>query len=165
MKQPSSNITYWSNIYMIRVVSYRSPNPNRNPNPKRNPKPNPNPNAKAPPHKFAMVSPIQHHHNQRLIATPAKQWQAFYTRNGNRFFKDRHWLFQEPMFADALDHKPERNTQWNLLETGCGVGNAFFPIGEECKNRNAHLYACDFAKEAVKLVLVMTETILYIRDI
>jgi len=102
-----------------------------------------------------MVSALQRHHNETLIAQPAKQWQAFYTRNGARFFKDRHWLFQENMFAKELEPRQTTAT-WRLLETGCGAGNTLFPLVEEWKDKNAHFYACDFAKAAIQLIQVIT---------
>ena len=39
-----------------------------------------------------------------------------------------------------------------LMESGCGVGNLFFPLLEEIPNLLIH--ACDFSKRAVQFVKV-----------
>ena len=41
-----------------------------------------------------------------------------------------------------------------LLEVGCGVGNAFFPLLEEIPNMYVH--ACDFSPRAIQFVKVST---------
>ena len=51
------------------------------------------------------------------------RWDAFYRANGNRFFKDRHFLVREFPELAAAATVPTR-----LLEFGCGVGNALLPL-------------------------------------
>lgn len=82
---------------------------------------------------------------QKLEKNAKKNWDLFYKRNGDRFFKDRHWTLRE--FGD-LD---SNDTSLTILEIGCGAGNFIFPLIE---NPSFHhfIYACDFSDEAIKLV-------------
>jgi tRNAThr (cytosine32-N3)-methyltransferase len=52
----------------------------------------------------------------------ANQWNAFYTINENKFFKDRHWLGREfpKVFADLPTKESKK--QFVFLEIGCGTG-------------------------------------------
>lgn len=89
------------------------------------------------------------------IAKAFRYWHDFYNRNENRFYKDRHYLHQEfpelnPGDANTLSAKP--NEPLFLLEVGCGVGNALYPLLEF--NPNLHVIAVDFAASAVNLTKV-----------
>ncbi len=48
------------------------------------------------------------------------------------------------------DADGERGKDFLLLEVGCGVGNFFFPLLEECPS--LQVVACDFSQRAVDLV-------------
>eukprot|EP00475_Leptophrys_vorax_P039964 TRINITY_DN7333_c0_g1_i1.p1 TRINITY_DN7333_c0_g1~~TRINITY_DN7333_c0_g1_i1.p1 ORF type:complete len:313 (-),score=62.95 TRINITY_DN7333_c0_g1_i1:781-1686(-) len=81
-----------------------------------------------------------------------KNWDVFYKRNTTNFFKDRHYLEREflqlvePVSLDnPNDFIPKR-----LVEIGCGVGNALFPLIQ----RNPHIYGygVDFSSKAIGLV-------------
>lgn len=74
-----------------------------------------------------------------------KHWDLFYKRNGDKFFKDRHWTTRE--FQDLADCSDNKTV---LLEVGCGVGNFAFPLLEEMQN--LFIYACDFSPRAVQIV-------------
>ena len=65
-----------------------------------------------------------------------RYWDIFYKEHETRFFKDRHYLQRDfaPELAPAL-HRPVF-----LMEFGCGVGNALFPL----VHRLPHLYVCGF---------------------
>ncbi|KAL7640579.1 UNVERIFIED_CONTAM: hypothetical protein RMT77_008854 [Armadillidium vulgare] len=83
--------------------------------------------------------------NQRKLEIEAgKNWDKFYKRNGNRFFKDRHWTTRE--FKELIDssEKPV------LFEVGCGVGNFFYPLLED--KLNFKIYACDISPRAIEMV-------------
>lgn len=69
-------------------------------------------------------------------------WDGFYKQNKNKFFKDRHWFEQE---------FPVLKTVGTILEVGCGTGSSIYPLLS--LNESVHVYACDFAKSAVDLVL------------
>lgn len=82
-----------------------------------------------------------------------KYWHKFYERNGERFYKDRHWLCDEESDgfgclisnANASQHAPVV-----VLECGCGAANAAFPL--LAANPHVNIYAFDFAPSAVALV-------------
>lgn len=106
----------------------------------------------------------------KLETEAGKFWDLFYKRNSTNFFKDRHWTareFEEIKTAllnvdgDVVFNKKMQNLyqlhftffqnkQVKLLEAGCGVGNAFFPLLEEYPN--LFVYACDFSPRAVQFV-------------
>ena len=69
-----------------------------------------------------------------------KHWDQFYQRNGNRFFKDRHYLGSEfPVL---------NNPGTVFIECGCGVGNAILPLLNS--NPSITVIGGDFAKTAVE---------------
>ena len=89
-----------------------------------------------------------------------KFWNAFYSSNQNKFFKDRHWLFREfPQLNrnnqngvknKADDPNNAENETIKILEVGCGVGNTIFPIAEE--NKNVFLFGIDISSKAVDIL-------------
>ncbi|CBK22535.2 uncharacterized protein [Blastocystis hominis] len=89
---------------------------------------------------------------QNFNKNAGRFWNDFYKHNGNRFFKDRHYL---DLVFDALQSFESNEVclcskQFSLFEVGCGVGNAFFPLC--AKYPTLQLYACDFAKSAVDII-------------
>ena len=98
---------------------------------------------------------------ERADAESVKNWDRFYKRNTDRFFKDRHYLAHE--FAD-LTHQlhsltaagPSSATATadaapvHLLEVGCGVGNALFPL--RAMFPTLRLHGCDCSKNAIALI-------------
>jgi SAM-dependent methyltransferase len=53
-------------------------------------------------------------------------WQKFYRAHGAGFFRDRHWLEREfPCLRIAAQ---DGDSVFALLDIGCGVGNAAFPL-------------------------------------
>ncbi|KAK3859756.1 hypothetical protein Pcinc_034147, partial [Petrolisthes cinctipes] len=84
-------------------------------------------------------------HQHKLEKEAAKNWDKFYKRNENRFFKDRHWTTRE--FHELIG---SGNSTRTLLEVGCGVGNFVYPLIED--GLNLFIYACDFSPRAVQLV-------------
>ncbi|CAI2375913.1 unnamed protein product [Moneuplotes crassus] len=74
-------------------------------------------------------------------------WHIFYSNNKTNFFKNRHYLIKE--FTE-MKEKCDDQEIVRLLDAGCGVGNALFPL---CKDLpNLHVDAFDFALKAVNLV-------------
>ncbi|XP_053992267.1 tRNA N(3)-methylcytidine methyltransferase METTL6-like isoform X2 [Hylaeus volcanicus] len=93
-----------------------------------------------------------------------KNWNLFFKRNKNNFFKDRLWIQHE--FTDLTVPKTcSPNSQQKLctstqcqhcsstcfiLDVGCGVGNAIIPILE--KNPQAHASCFDCSPYAIELL-------------
>ena len=90
-----------------------------------------------------------------------KNWDRFYKRNTDRFFKDRHYLARE--FADLTQQLHSLTATAGsgsgdsgggggigLLEVGCGVGNALFPL--RAMFPNLRLHGCDCSKNAIALI-------------
>ncbi|XP_077239744.1 S-adenosyl-L-methionine-dependent methyltransferases superfamily protein [Tasmannia lanceolata] len=73
-----------------------------------------------------------------------KYWDIFYKRHQDKFFKDRHYLDKE---WGSYFHGEGRKV---VLEVGCGVGNAVFPLVASYPDIFVH--ACDFSPRAVDLV-------------
>jgi ubiquinone/menaquinone biosynthesis C-methylase UbiE len=71
-------------------------------------------------------------------------WHKFYKRNQANFYKDRHYLDVE--FPELSESK----RQIELLEVGCGVGNAILPLLQD--NPNLFVHAFDFAESAVNIL-------------
>ena len=91
-----------------------------------------------------------------------KYWHDFYRHNGNRFFKDRHYLdivFDELNHVEQVHQSEHATEPLLLLEVGCGVGNAFFPLCE--KVPNLIVYGCDFAKSAIEIIQVVLSMLHY----
>ena len=59
----------------------------------------------------------------------ARHWDLFYRSNTVNFFKDRHWLDREfPELGEAVASRAAAGATPLLVECGCGVGNALFPL-------------------------------------
>lgn len=74
-----------------------------------------------------------------------RHWDAFYARNGTRFYRDRHWLD-----TSATDGFPSLAKASAVLECGCGAANAAFPL--LAAHPRVRVFAFDFAPAAVLLV-------------
>uniref|UniRef100_A0A0K0EDI8 tRNA N(3)-methylcytidine methyltransferase n=1 Tax=Strongyloides stercoralis TaxID=6248 RepID=A0A0K0EDI8_STRER len=76
-----------------------------------------------------------------------KNWDIFYKRNKDNFFKDRHWSKK-----DLQDACPNLDFSLPLtyLEVGCGVGNMLFPIKEFFPNWD--VYGFDFSDNAINII-------------
>jgi len=95
----------------------------------------------------------------KYIDKAPQYWKAFYNRNKDNFYKDRHYLhivFPDlaPAPAPEEGEREKADTRilppLRLLEVGCGVGNAVFPLIEI--NPRLHAHAFDCASSAVDLV-------------
>jgi methyltransferase-like protein 6 len=74
-----------------------------------------------------------------------QRWTAFYDAHETRFFKDRHWIQHE--WTELCDESRGDRT---VLDVGCGVGNALFPL--LAANPRLSFHAFDLAPSAVRLV-------------
>jgi methyltransferase-like protein 6 len=73
----------------------------------------------------------------------AGAWHAFYKRNADKAYKDRHYLDDEWADAFAAD-------SGLVVEVGCGVGNALFPV--LASHPRWRGVAVDFAASAIDLL-------------
>ena len=83
---------------------------------------------------------------QKLEREAKKNWDLFYKRNGDRFYKDRHWTVRE--FEELLQQGKDGEDRI-LLEVGCGAGNFVFPLIQD--QVPLFVYGCDFSDVAVNL--------------
>ena len=87
--------------------------------------------------------PVSDYIKNKLMKEQKRSWDKFYKHNTTNFFKDRHWTTRE--FPELGQLKPGTN----LLELGCGVGNAVFPL---LKNGRFKAHMCDISSKAIELV-------------
>ncbi|KAL3320348.1 ribosome biogenesis protein tsr3 [Cichlidogyrus casuarinus] len=97
--------------------------------------------------------------NCKLRKEAGKNWDLFYKRNENRFFKDRHWTKRE--FLDLVSPRPEDDLQASrvqlILDAGCGVGNFLLPLLDSSHNCTKDDYqriyfACDVSSRAIDIM-------------
>lgn len=79
-----------------------------------------------------------------------KKWEQFYQTHGGKFFKDRQWIFSE--FPEILGNLNGTSQTCNILEVGCGVGNAVVHIINSNRNPNLHIYCCDISSNAIEIL-------------
>ncbi|KAG0084305.1 hypothetical protein BGZ92_009992 [Podila epicladia] len=96
------------------------------------------------------LDPVPQELVETYHAEAAENWNKFYSKNENRFFKDRHWLRIE--FPELFQMVEADAGEKNVMEIGCGAGNTMFPMLLESKNPKLFVYACDFSKTAVEVV-------------
>lgn len=120
------------------------------------------------------VDPFQ---RDKLEKDAKKNWDLFYKRNGDRFFKRRYWTRRE--FYELLDcdvtTKPENSSidvETNggkhvryLFEVGCGCGDFALPLidnqpdDQDCSDlsqvqlpQDLFIYCCDISDKAIDLL-------------
>lgn len=79
-----------------------------------------------------------------------ERWEEFYKTHGDKFFKDRKWIFSE--FPEIIAHLNEDSPPCKLLEVGCGVGNAVSHIAQSNSNPSLHIYCCDLSSSAIEIL-------------
>ncbi|KAI8076677.1 S-adenosyl-L-methionine-dependent methyltransferase [Gilbertella persicaria] len=95
--------------------------------------------------------PVPEQEQAQYYSDPAEYWNKFYQKNENRFFKDRHWLKIE--FPELFETSQEGAGKKRVFEIGCGAGNTMYPLLEASKNPELFVYAADYSKTAVDVVL------------
>uniref|UniRef100_A0A8R1DIS3 tRNA N(3)-methylcytidine methyltransferase n=1 Tax=Caenorhabditis japonica TaxID=281687 RepID=A0A8R1DIS3_CAEJA len=97
--------------------------------------------------KLAKQTIVTDFKRNKLEIEARKNWDKFYHRNRENFFKDRHWSAEDlKIICPDIDFEQEIK----YLEAGCGVGNMMFPLVAELPNLK--LFAFDFSENAVKLL-------------
>ncbi|EED16265.1 actin binding protein, putative [Talaromyces stipitatus ATCC 10500] len=95
-------------------------------------------------------NPASDWHKALYNSNPAKFWDRFYKNHNQNFFKDRKWLRQEfPVLAEVTKQGAGRKV---VLEVGAGAGNTAFPLINNNENEELMLFACDYSKNAVKVM-------------
>ncbi|GAB5373435.1 hypothetical protein AAMO2058_001751500 [Amorphochlora amoebiformis] len=81
-----------------------------------------------------------------------RNWDLFYKRNENRFFKDRHYLhhIMGKDIKSAILKAKKDGTNPVLMEVGCGVGNTMFPLLTDFPE--LHVYGVDISKNAIEIL-------------
>ncbi|KAA8546213.1 hypothetical protein F0562_003048 [Nyssa sinensis] len=91
---------------------------------------------------LAVESPLSGEKNMKEMLR--SNWDVFYKRHQDRFFKDRHYLDKEwGNYFSGAGRKV-------ILEVGCGAGNTIFPL--IATYSDIFIHACDFSPRAVSLV-------------
>ena len=68
-------------------------------------------------------------------------------------YKDRHYIGKEfSELSEGIVAAKEREGQAVLLDLGCGVGNAFWPLVKEFGCPPLVVQCCDFSPKAVNFV-------------
>lgn len=95
-------------------------------------------------------NPVDDWHKKLYNSNPAKFWDRFYKNNNQNFFKDRKWLRQEfPILSEVTKKDAGPKV---VLEVGAGAGNTAFPLVANNSNEELMVYACDYSKNAVKVM-------------
>lgn len=81
----------------------------------------------------------------------ASFWDTFYKANGNRFFKDRHWITREFPELLTFTSSSEDSSQPAILDVGGGVGNTLFPV-DGATDKRYRWVSFDLSKKAIELV-------------
>ncbi|KAJ7105113.1 methyltransferase [Mycena crocata] len=81
---------------------------------------------------------------------PARHWDNFYRMMSDNFFRDRKWLHNE--FRELITASEPEAGPTTIVEVGCGVGNAIFPLLSANRNPQLALRAYDYSKHAIKLL-------------
>lgn len=122
--------------------------------------------------KLSQPAGVSVFQRQKLNRDAKKSWDLFYKRNGDRFFKKRHWTrreFHELLGTNARATHVDTNTQRYLLEVGCGCGDFALPFLEVQRAQDDHdlgnrpradvslpedlfIYCCDISDEAIRIL-------------
>lgn len=90
----------------------------------------------------------------KLEKDAKKNWDLFYKRNGDRFFKARYWTRHEfkELFASPESCQSRSSTKY-LLEVGCGCGDFVIPLIEQGSDlTNLFFYCCDISNQAIEIL-------------
>lgn len=90
---------------------------------------------------------------RRLEIEAKKHWDIYYKQNTVNGYKDRHYIKTEfSELTEGVALAKEKGTEVVLLDLGCGVGNAFYPLVNEFGCPPLRVQCCDFSPRAVGFV-------------
>ncbi|KAI3381836.1 hypothetical protein SNEBB_004051 [Seison nebaliae] len=78
-----------------------------------------------------------------------RNWDLFYKRNEDRFFKNRYWTKEEFDFEGIF--LQFSNETISIFEAGCGVGNCLLPL-LNFVDKPVNWFACDISPRAVDIL-------------
>uniref|UniRef100_A0A183BWQ3 Methyltransf_25 domain-containing protein n=1 Tax=Globodera pallida TaxID=36090 RepID=A0A183BWQ3_GLOPA len=84
----------------------------------------------------------------KLELEARKNWDRFYKRNSNNFFKDRNWTRRE--IEQLCGQDVDLTAPLTVLDAGCGCGNTLFPLAK-CFS-NWQFCGIDFSPNALSLL-------------
>ncbi|CAJ0598819.1 unnamed protein product [Cylicocyclus nassatus] len=82
----------------------------------------------------------------KLEAEAQKNWDRFYNRNRDNFFKDRNWSAHD---LQELCPEFDFSSKIVFLEAGCGVGNMLFPL--KAAFPELRVQGFDFSPRAIQM--------------
>lgn len=119
--------------------------------------------------KLAQAAGLSQFQRDKLEKEAKKNWDMFYKRNGDRFFKNRYWTRKEfhELFtteSDVESSSPSRTRY--LLEIGCGCGDFVLPLLDNAIVENdaaaskrqqslpndLFIYCCDISDKAIEIL-------------
>ena len=89
---------------------------------------------------------------QEFETNADKHWDIYYKRNTTNSYKDRHYIsveFNLPVLIPEL--KELKGRRLTMLEAGCGVGNALFPLSK-LYSTDLKIFGFDFSANAVDMI-------------
>jgi len=89
--------------------------------------------------------------NKQYNTQAHKDWDQFYTKHENKFFKDRAWLENE--FRELFHYeKKDKDETYTIAEFGSGAGNTIFPLLRKNQDPNLRVIASDFSSQAIEII-------------
>ncbi|VDM40025.1 unnamed protein product, partial [Toxocara canis] len=97
--------------------------------------------------KLQREKPANEFKRKKLELEAQKNWDKFYKRNKDKFFKDRHWSREDLVSLCAHINLKDHLT---YLDAGCGVGNMLFPLIDYFPSWS--FFGFDFSSNAIQLL-------------
>ena len=115
--------------------------------------------------KLASEPGLSNFQRDKLQKDSKKNWDLFYKRNGDRFFKNRFWTRREfcELFAECETVAKVSTSKRFLLEVGCGCGNFALPLLDKSNSdkkpedaaqlpSDLVIYCCDISDKAIEIL-------------
>lgn len=110
--------------------------------------------------KLESTSTLNGYQRNKLDKDSKKNWDLFYKRNGDRFFKNRFWTkheFHELFRLDRQTNNDDDDELKYLLELGCGCGDFVLPLldddtKDDKKPIDLFIYCCDISNQAIEIL-------------
>lgn len=115
--------------------------------------------------RIACPPGVNEHQREKLRKDAKKNWDLFYKRNGDRFFKKRYWTRRE--FSELFRRDDGKTEVRYLLEVGCGCGDFALPLLDNQPDKadglpqmadsitlpnDLYIYCCDISDVAIGIL-------------